>query len=189
MTTKRASKRKKPATSRKAKAVPPQHDTEPVDREWPPNLADTDADKLFDAIEGGATVRTAEAETLTVKPGTVYQWKHRYSKFAKRLAEAEVIGNEMILDEIVEISDTAKCRDTAAAAKEKREARMERLRIKDPQKHNISPFKPQIPGGGGSGGDVYGVILVPMKMTQERPSHAIIDSTAVRVPAKQLTAE
>lgn len=101
--------------SRAAKKAPAAHDLAvEAAREWPPNLKDGDADKLFDAIEDGMTVKLASM-AVGLLPRDVYKWKHRHAKFSARIEEALAIGVEMMLDDMVEDSQSAHCRDTAAA--------------------------------------------------------------------------
>lgn len=172
--------------SRAAKKAPAAHDLAvAVERELPPNLKDGDADMLFAAIEDGMTVKLASM-SVGLLPRDVYKWRHRHAKFSARIEEALAIVVEVMLDDMVEDSQSAHCRDTAAGAKERREARMEYLRARHPSRFNVSPFRPNL-GGGGADGALMGVILVPMKASQE-PAAPIIDGTSVRVPAKQLAA-
>lgn len=154
--------------------------------DWPSELDDTTATNLFEAIENGQTVKQA-AEGLGLKGNTVYQWKRRHARFGARLEEAVDIGIDMMADEEIEIADKAHDRDSAAAVREKREARATYRRIKRPQTFNINPFKAG--AGAGTGEDVLGIVLVPMKTTQvgaQQP--AVLDGVAVRVPPKAIEA-
>lgn len=157
---KRARKRpaKKAARKKPARRVPASELVPVAPQDWPPSLTAGAAKKLFDNVEEGLTIRAA-AKKARLRAASVYQWKRRHAKFAERLAEAEDIGHEMMLDELVDISDSAHCRDSAAGAKERREARMEHLRGKAPNRFHRSPFRP----GDAENPDGYlvGVVLVP----------------------------
>lgn len=152
-------KKKKPAAK---KTVVKKRTRAPkgVAADWPLNLPKTVADKLFDIIEDGITIKKA-AKQLGLKGNTVYRWNIRYSRFSERLKEALLIGFDMMLDDYIEIGDTAVDRDSAAAARERIAARREHLRAKDPARFNISPFKPALPGEGD--GFIVGVVIVPAR--------------------------
>ena len=152
-------------------------------KDWPPGLADTKAAVLFDLIEGGDTVRRA-APKVQLTGQQVYAWKRKYKAFAERLLIAVEIGYEMMLDDIVEDSKSAKDRDTAAAVKERRESLMEHLRGKEPARFKTSPFK--APNGDGDVTAIVGVVYVPMRSDNAGhvPQRQAIDSTAT--PIKRL---
>ena len=54
---------------------------------------------------------------------TIFDWIQADPEFAKRYAHARELQAEAMAEEIVDISDTANCRDSAAAAKVKMDAR------------------------------------------------------------------
>lgn len=157
-------KPKKPARKAAKKAPAQKKSVVPAETaaviDWPVNLTETVADKLFDIIENGATVKKA-AKTLGLKGNTVYRWNIRYARFAERLKEALLIGYDMMLDDYIDIGDTAKDRESAAAARERIGARREHLRAKEPARFNTSPFKPALPGEGD--GFIVGVVIVPAR--------------------------
>jgi len=145
---------KKPRTS------VPAHLLVPVDAgDWPTNLDDKVAEALFKAMEGGLFLRKA-AKACGLESATVRQWKHRHPKFAERLAEAEEIGKQELVEEIDEFSEGVIDRDSAAAAKAKLECRMEALRGRYPQDFKTSPFKP---ASAGSAEVIVGVVIVPQR--------------------------
>lgn len=161
--TKPAAKAVKPKPKAKAKKAATKlvkTQEEGVALDWPPGLTQEKSDCLFDLVESGDTIRRA-APKVQLKGNTVYQWKRRYKAFAERLMEAEEVGYEMMLDFLVEDAKSAQCRDTAAATKERREAAVEFLRRKNPQRFNTSPFKAS--GGDGDTPMIVGVVLVPQR--------------------------
>lgn len=173
-------------TTRARKTAPrtavPEHLLVPVNPgDWPTNLDDKTAEKLFELVEGGMFVRKA-AKQLGLQSGTVRQWKHRHAKFGERLAEAEEIGKQELVEEIDEFGDGAIDRDSAAAAKAKLECRMEALRGRYPQDFKTSPFKPALNGGGEV---LVGVVVVPAKtplLPHDQPIN--VEFSEVAVPAK-----
>lgn len=153
-----SAKAKPPAKrgARAAKAVVPAKIDAPAD--WPANLDDKTAEALFDHVESGLTIKQA-AEKLGLKGNTVYQWKIRFPRFGQRLDDAIDIGIEMMADAEIELADKAKCRDTAAAVREQREARASYRKIKRPGRFHVNPFRAN-PSGHGF---MVGVVMVPAK--------------------------
>lgn len=150
--------------------------------DWPEGLSDEKAKYLFDFVAGGKTIRKA-APLVQLTGQQVHAWKKKYAAFAERMAEAEAIGTEMMLDELIEDAwENARCRDSASAVKEKRSATEAYLAARFPERFRTSLLKPSI---GGDGSALLGVVLVPMKVTHpqedERP---VIEGHAVRVPMK-----
>lgn len=120
----------------------PEHLLVPVESgDWPTNLDDKVAESLFDAIECGEPPSVA-AEALGLKPNLVWKWRARHKKFAERMQEAVDIGIRVQIDQNVPLSDTAMDRDSAAAAKERREGRKAYREAHRPDQFRTTPFNP-----------------------------------------------
>jgi hypothetical protein len=120
----------------------PEHLLVPVEPgEWPSNLSNEDAERLFEHIENGGLLKEG-AELIGVTRSAISQWKKRHGKFAVRMAEAEEIGAYASIEDIAEYAKSIHDRDGAAAAREKRKNMMERLRARFPKLFKTSPFNP-----------------------------------------------
>lgn len=167
---KRAAKAATPpkrARKTSAKAKPPattQAAQTPAVIDWPADLPEGEklAEDLFELIELGEDTVKSAAVKVGLKPTLVYQWKHRYPRFRERLELAVDVGIDMMTDDAIAIGDSARCRDTAAGAKERREARAEYRKLKRPQRFNVNPFKASDPKAGDDD-VVFGVVIVPAK--------------------------
>jgi hypothetical protein len=163
----------------------PEHLLVPVEPgEWPSNLSNEDAEKLFEFVEEGGFLKDAAA-MLGVKRSTISQWKKRHKQFALRMLEAEEIGAEFLIEDMDEFAKDIYDRDSAAAAKEKRENRMEVVRAKWPQKYRTSPFKP---AGNDDAVTIVGVVVIPQKSDDAGhvPQRAALEGQATviqRLPA------
>lgn len=169
----------KKAAPEKEPRLVPEHLLVPVDAgQWPTNLDDDTAEKLFDAVECGKTPSEA-ATDIGMKENTLWKWKERHPAFASRLTEALRIGANVMVDGYRAIK--AVDRDSAAGANIEITKTDRYLLKRFPETFHINPFK--APAGGGDGAALLGVVLVPMKVTQqdERPA---IEGSAVRVPSK-----
>lgn len=173
----------KRAPAKSAAAITPapaQDAQEVVALDWPEELNAEKAKYLFDFIASGKTIRKA-APLVQLTGQQVHAWKRKHADFAKAMAEAEAIGVEMMIDEIVEDAWTkASDRDTSAAVKERRSATEAYLAARYPERFKTSLLKPSKEGDGAV---VVGVVVVPMRSDEAGhvQKRAPIDSTATQI--------
>lgn len=197
----KARARKKPATKAVATraAAPPAKELD-----WPKNLNSEKADRLFAELEAG-TPRSKAPEKVGLAWRSIARYIKDHKDFRERVEEAELMGEQAIIDRLPGIADMAKDSDSARAATAQCNILTRYLELKAPHRHRMK----HIALGGGAGqppGDkprpnttVLGVILLPPKESGrgngptegvEFDSEKVIQGSAVRIlPGAEAPAE